>query len=180
MLTVLAADATIPAMARAMFEQMGGHIEALENRIAVLDCELASLRKAHLVSWLLGETPGVSQLIAVTMALTVGAANFVYGRHFAAWLRDGQWERLRELVLGGRVGERGPRCENRRFVDALLWMARLVGRWLNPMPRKRTGRRHAKRSLQSGWPDRGREIANPWAGQAASRCAECQAAGLTA
>lgn len=39
-------------------------------------------------------------------------------------LRDDQWERLRNLVLGGREGQRGPRCDNRLFVDAPLWMAR--------------------------------------------------------
>ena len=44
-------------------------------------------------------------------------------------LRDDQWERLRDLVPGGREGQRGPRCDNRRFVDALLWMARSGARW---------------------------------------------------
>lgn len=44
-------------------------------------------------------------------------------------LRDDQWERLRDLIPGGRAGQRGPRCDNRRFVDALLWMARSGGRW---------------------------------------------------
>ncbi len=43
-------------------------------------------------------------------------------------LRDDQWERLRDLVPGGREGQRGLRCDNRRFVDALLWMAVPV-RW---------------------------------------------------
>ena len=38
-------------------------------------------------------------------------------------------ERLRDLVPGGREGQRGPRCDNRRFVDALLWMARSGARW---------------------------------------------------
>ena len=86
LLAVLAADAAIPATARAMFEQMGAHIEALENRIAVLDRELAGVHKAHPVSRLLGEIPGVGPLIAVTIALTVDATNFASGRHFAAWL----------------------------------------------------------------------------------------------
>ena len=36
-------------------------------------------------------------------------------------LRDDQWERLQDLVPGGRAGQRGPRCDNRLFVDALLW-----------------------------------------------------------
>jgi hypothetical protein len=44
-------------------------------------------------------------------------------------LRDDQWERLRDLILGGRAGQRGPRCDNQRFVDALLWMARSGARW---------------------------------------------------
>ena len=44
-------------------------------------------------------------------------------------LRDDQWERLQDLVPGGREGQRGPRCDNRLFVDALLWMARSGARW---------------------------------------------------
>ena len=44
-------------------------------------------------------------------------------------LRDDQWERLKEFVLGGRKGKRGPRTDNRRFLNALLWMARSGGRW---------------------------------------------------
>jgi|SRR5215218_1456692 len=44
-------------------------------------------------------------------------------------LRDDQWERIKDLIPGGRRGKRGPRCDNRRFVDALLWMARSGARW---------------------------------------------------
>ncbi len=44
-------------------------------------------------------------------------------------LRDVQWERLKEFVPGGRKGKRGPRADNRRFLNALLWMARSGGRW---------------------------------------------------
>ena len=44
-------------------------------------------------------------------------------------LRDDQWERLKEFVPGGRKGNRGPRTDNRRFLNALLWMARSGGRW---------------------------------------------------
>ena len=86
LLAVLAGDINIPAAARAMFEHMGGHIVALENRIAVLDAELVALHKAHPVSRLLVEIPGVGPMIAATMALTVDPANFASGRHFAAWL----------------------------------------------------------------------------------------------
>jgi transposase len=44
-------------------------------------------------------------------------------------LRDDQWERLQDFVPGGRKGKRGPRTNNRLFLDALLWMARSGGRW---------------------------------------------------
>lgn len=30
---------------------------------------------------------------------------------------------------GGTKGKRGPRTDNRKFLDALLWMARSGGRW---------------------------------------------------
>ncbi len=44
-------------------------------------------------------------------------------------LGDDQWERRKEFVPGGRKGKRGPRTDNRRFLNALLWMARSGGRW---------------------------------------------------
>ena len=44
-------------------------------------------------------------------------------------LRDDQWERIRSFVPGGTKGKRGPRTNNRLFLDALLWMARSGGRW---------------------------------------------------
>ncbi|UCI24489.1 IS5 family transposase [Mesorhizobium sp. B2-8-5] len=44
-------------------------------------------------------------------------------------LRDDQWDRIKGFVPGGRKGKRGPRADNRKFLDALLWMARSGGRW---------------------------------------------------
>ena len=49
-------------------------------------------------------------------------------------LRDDQWERLQGFVPGGRKGKRGPRTNNRLFLDALLWMARPGGRWRVRIP----------------------------------------------
>ena len=37
-------------------------------------------------------------------------------------LRDDQCERLKEFVPGGRKGKRGLRTNNRRFLNALLWI----------------------------------------------------------
>jgi transposase len=86
LLAVLTGDTNLPAMARTMFAQMGGHIAALESRIAVLDAELVALHKTDPVSRALAEIPGVGPMIAATMALTVEPENFASGRHFAAWL----------------------------------------------------------------------------------------------
>ena len=44
-------------------------------------------------------------------------------------LGDDQWERIKGFMPGGARGKRGPRTNNRLFVDALLWMARSGGRW---------------------------------------------------
>lgn len=43
-------------------------------------------------------------------------------------LNDEQWARIEPFVPGGRKGRRGPRTNNRRFVEALIWMARSGGR----------------------------------------------------
>ena len=85
-LTELAADSAIPMSARAMFNQMGAHIEALDQQVAALDDRLMMLHKTNPVSRLLAEIPGVGPLGAITMVLTVEPGNFASGRHFAAWL----------------------------------------------------------------------------------------------
>jgi transposase len=84
LLEKLAADSTIPATAKAMFEQMAQHIKALDQRVATLDGELEALHKANRVSQLLAEIPGIGPIGAITMALTVEPGHFASGRHFAA------------------------------------------------------------------------------------------------
>ena len=44
-------------------------------------------------------------------------------------LRDDQWERIKGFLPGGCKGKRGPRTDNRKFLDALFWIARSGGRW---------------------------------------------------
>lgn len=44
-------------------------------------------------------------------------------------LTDEQWARLAPLMPGGCRGKRGPRTNNRLFIDALLWLARSGGSW---------------------------------------------------
>jgi transposase len=72
-------------------------------------------------------------------------------------LRDDQWEWLREFVPGGRKGRRGPRSDGRRFLDALLWLARSGGRWRD-LPEKfgpyQTAKRRYYRWIKQGVFDR--------------------------
>jgi transposase len=44
-------------------------------------------------------------------------------------LTDEQWARIAPLMPGGCRGKRGPRTNNRLFMDAILWMARSGARW---------------------------------------------------
>lgn len=44
-------------------------------------------------------------------------------------LTDGQWARLAPLMPGGCRGKRGPRTDNRRFMNAVLWIARSGAKW---------------------------------------------------
>jgi len=68
-------------------------------------------------------------------------------------LRDDQGARIKDLIPGGRRGQRGPRCDNRRFVGALLWMARSGARWRD-LP-ERLGDHRAVKRRYYGWIERG-------------------------
>jgi transposase len=86
LLAVLSAEEAVPAIAKAMFEQMGQHVTDLGAKIEVLEKQLLEQHKANAVSKLLAAIPGVGPITAITMALTVNPANFETGRHFAAWI----------------------------------------------------------------------------------------------
>ena len=68
-------------------------------------------------------------------------------------LRDDQWERIEALIPGGRKDKRGPRSNNRRFIDALLWMARSGARWRD-LPEQFGDYRTVKRRYYD-WVERG-------------------------
>ena len=44
-------------------------------------------------------------------------------------LRDDQWAIIEPFVSGGRKGKRRPRSDGRKFINALLWLARSGARW---------------------------------------------------
>lgn len=72
-------------------------------------------------------------------------------------LRDDQWVRILPLIPGGSAGKRGPRTDNRRFINALLWMARSGARWKDLPPdfgAFQTVKRRYYRWLERGLIDR--------------------------
>ena len=68
-------------------------------------------------------------------------------------LRDDQWARIKDFVPGGTKGRRGPRTDNRKFLDALLWMARSGGRWRD-LP-ERLGNYNTVKHRYYDWIERG-------------------------
>ena len=68
-------------------------------------------------------------------------------------LRDEQWARIARLMPGGCKGKRGPRSNNRRFMDAVLWMARSGGRWKD-LP-ERFGKVSTVKDRYYDWIERG-------------------------
>lgn len=57
--------------------------------------------------------------------------------------------RIKSFVPGGSRGKRGPRTDNRKFLDALLWMARSGGRWRD-LPERLGDYRSVKRRYYRG------------------------------
>lgn len=68
-------------------------------------------------------------------------------------ITDEQWMRIEPFVPGGRKGRRGPRSNNRRFINALIWMARSGGRWCD-LP-DRYGNYHTVKKRYYRWIEAG-------------------------
>jgi transposase len=63
---------------------------------------------------------------------------------------DDQRARILPLILGGRDGRRGLRTDNRRFINALLWMARSGARWKD-LPRHSAPFKWSSGGMIDGW-----------------------------
>jgi transposase len=140
----LADDEAVPAVAKAMFVQMGEHIAALDQRIEALEAELLALHKAAPMSQLLAAVPGIGPITAITLSLSVEPAHFASGRHFAAWLgltprehstggkpRLGKIskagnEKLRTLLVVGAMAVVRHARPGRKAASA--WLLQLLGR----------------------------------------------------
>ena len=140
----LADDQAVPAVAKAMFVQMGEHIAALDQRIETLEQELLALRKANPMSRRLAAVPGIGPITAITLSLGIEPSHFASGRHFAAWLgltpkehstggkpRLGKIskagnERLRTLLVVGAMAVIRHAKPGRKGTSA--WLLELLGR----------------------------------------------------
>jgi transposase len=121
LMACLADDAQVPEAAQAMLAVLAGVVTGLDQQIAALDVKLRQAAKADETAGRLMAVPGIGPLGAITLSLTVDAAQFEDGRHFASWLglvpkqrstggrqrlggisREGN-ERLRQLLVVGAM-----------------------------------------------------------------------------
>ena len=86
LLATIAAETTIPAIAREMMALLGHQIDHLDHRIGELEALFAAMHEANAISQLLATAPGIGPIIALTFAIEVDPAAFQSGRHLAAWL----------------------------------------------------------------------------------------------
>lgn len=68
-------------------------------------------------------------------------------------LTDEQWAQIAPFIPGGCKGKRGPRSNNRRFLEAVFWMARSGGRWRD-LP-ERFGKVSTVKQRYYDWIERG-------------------------
>jgi transposase len=84
---------------RRLIEEMGNEHRDLDERIAAIDVELATISREDDACRRLREVPGIGPLIATAMVAAVGnGAAFTRGRDLAAWLGLAP----RECTTGGR------------------------------------------------------------------------------
>jgi len=87
LLARIAADESVPALAKEMFATLGQQFAELGPRIAVLDKRLKAWHRAHEMSRRLAEIPAVGPVGACLLTIKVSnPAAFRSGRRCAAWI----------------------------------------------------------------------------------------------
>ena len=129
LLAAVAADPAIPPLAKAVLARLGQQVAHLDAEIAALDAELLALHKAHPISRLLEGVPGIGPVTAISLALAIDPAQFISGRHLAAFL--GLTPRQHSTGGKTRLG-RISRAGNRRLRTLLVVGASAVIRHVRP------------------------------------------------
>lgn len=87
LLARIAADESLPALARTLFAQQGVELEQMEVQLAEIEAQLMAWHRADEVSQRLDQIPGVGPLGAAMLVMkTPDPKTFKSARHFAAWL----------------------------------------------------------------------------------------------
>ena len=116
----LAAEESVPALAREMLDVLAGQLEAVNAKLKGIEARLMAWHRRDQTSQCLATIPGIGPIGGVSFALKIPQAKaFRSGRHFAAWIgitprenstagkhrpgkisREGDESLRRRLVLG--------------------------------------------------------------------------------
>jgi transposase len=82
----VAAEESVPALAREMLGMLAGQLEVLTAKLKTIEARLMAWHKQDQTSQCLATIPGIGPIGSVSFALKVPDAKaFRSGRHFAAW-----------------------------------------------------------------------------------------------
>lgn len=146
LLARIAAEETMPALARELCAELGGDIARLDERLAKIDRRIAAMHKSNPLSQLLTTIPGIGPIAASTFATAIDPKQFKSGRAFAAYLgltpkdhssggkqrlggisRAGD-ERLRELLVLGAMSVLSHAVRGKPARGASAWLMKLLER----------------------------------------------------
>jgi transposase len=86
LLEVIAADVSIPPVARDVLAMLGAEIARLDTRLDDIAADLLAQHKANPLSVALAKIPGVGPITALTLVTEIEPGCFQSGRHLAAWI----------------------------------------------------------------------------------------------
>jgi transposase len=83
----LAAEESVPALAREMLDVLAGQLEAVNAKLKGIEARLMAWHRRDQTSQCLATIPGIGPIGGVSFALKIPQAKaFRSGRHFAAWI----------------------------------------------------------------------------------------------
>jgi transposase len=135
LLARIAADDSLPPLARTLFAEMGAELAALDERLKRLDAELMAYHRSDEVSRRLAQIPGVGPVGAVMLSLkTPDPKSFRSARHFAAWIgltpKDHSTAGKQRLGVITRAGDEALRAVLTAGAMSIVKLAkRQPGRW---------------------------------------------------